>query len=374
MTSYLPLLLATLSWQSPTDTELRLNQIQVIGTHNSYHIAPYSTVKALIAEASGGQAEGLDYTHRPLAEQFSEFGIRQIELDVFADPEGGHFANPIARQRLIAEGQDPGPDPNVDGVLDTPGPKVLHVQDVDYLTTVPTLKAAIEEIEAWSEAHPAHVPIFILLELKAGAISGLTTPFSIDADFLDRVDEVVRSVLDDDQFLTPDDLRGEFKTLPEAITQQGWPKLDDVRGQVFFGLDNGGAVRDLYLDGHPALKDRVMFVDAGAVDHPAAAWFKRNNPNSSFDEFQYLLIQGFMIRTLADANTRQARSGDTTQREKALASGAQFISTDYPVPDRRFTDYQVQLPGGVVARPNPISGSKIVEGVDLEPVTAVTPK
>jgi len=69
--------------------DVRLNQIQVIGSHNSYHVAPYPTVRELIAKAGRGHAEGLDYSHRPLAEQFSELGIRQIELDVHADPKGG---------------------------------------------------------------------------------------------------------------------------------------------------------------------------------------------------------------------------------------------------------------------------------------------
>src|SRR5215831_18080387 len=72
-------------------TEPRLNQIQVLGTHNSYHIAPVPAMLDLIGSTGRRRAEGLDYTHRPLAEQFSRLGIRQIEVDVFADPKGGLF-------------------------------------------------------------------------------------------------------------------------------------------------------------------------------------------------------------------------------------------------------------------------------------------
>src|SRR5262249_35038943 len=78
----------------------RLNQIQVIGTHNSYHVAPAPAVLEWIASTGRRRAEGLDYTHRPLAEQFSRLGIRQIELDVFADPKGGLFAEPSLRKIL----------------------------------------------------------------------------------------------------------------------------------------------------------------------------------------------------------------------------------------------------------------------------------
>src|SRR5437764_11668730 len=78
--------------------EPRLNQMQVIGTHNSYHIAPAPAVLETIASAGRRRAEGLDYTHRPLADQFTRLGIRQIELDVFADPKGGLFAAPSLRK------------------------------------------------------------------------------------------------------------------------------------------------------------------------------------------------------------------------------------------------------------------------------------
>ena len=103
-----------------------------------------------------------------------------------------------------------------------------------------------------------------------------------------------------------------------------------------------------------------------AETHPAAAWFKINDPIADFDRIRRLVAAGFLVRTRADANTRQARSGDTTMRDKALSSGAQFISTDYPVPDPRFTTYCVQLPGRVVARSNPVSGKREWDGVDLE--------
>lgn len=339
--------------------DLRLNQIQVIGSHNSYHVAPSPGVLKVIAALRPGQAESLDYTHRPLAEQFEDLGIRQIELDIFADPEGGLFSRPMARASLIAQGGDPGPDPNRDGLLDEPGPKVLHFQDIDYGTTTPTLAVALAQVRDWSRTHPDHVPILVLLELKDGEIPGLTRPAPMDSVAIEAVESVIRSTFDPDHLLTPDDIRGDCATLPEAIQGQGpgrgWPRLGDVRGRVFFALDNGGRVRDLYLEGHPALKGRAMFADAGSTDHPAAAWFKRNDPIGQFDDIQNLVRQGFLVRTRADAGTKQARTGDTNQRDRAFDSGAQFISTDYPEPDSRFTSYQVTLPGGAEAVANPLS-------------------
>jgi hypothetical protein len=63
----------------------------------------------------------------------------------------------------------------------------------------------------------------------------------------------------------------------------------------------------------------------------------------------------------------QARSGDTTQRDAALASGAQWVSTDYPVPGSSpFSDYFVAIPGGTVARCNPVNTGPLCVDALLE--------
>jgi uncharacterized protein (TIGR03067 family) len=345
----------------------RLNQIQVIGTHNSYHVAPAPAILDLIAGSSRRQAEGLDYSHPPFAEQFSRQGIRQIELDVFADPKGGLFAAPALRKIAQDRGKDPGPDPNVDGQLHKPGMKLLHVQDADFISRAPTFIEALKQVKTWSKAHPRHVPILILVELKDGAIFGLPTqPAKFGPAELDAVDAEILSVFDRSEILTPDRVRGDAATLPEAIHSRGWPRLDSVRGLLMFALDNEGAIRDRYIEGHPALKGRAMFVTASTPAAPEAAWFKINEPIRDFDRIRQLVRDGFLVRTRADADTRQSRSNDVTQRDRALASGAQFVSTDYPEPDRRFSDYRVRLPGGVVARANPVSGDPSWGNADLE--------
>ena len=141
--------------------------------------------------------------------------------------------------------------------------------------------------------------------------------------------------------------------------------LDQVRGLVMFALDNEGSLRDLYLEGHPALRGRIMFTTV-VPTHSAAAWFKMNDPVGSFERIQQLVRDGFLVRTRADADTVAARSGSVTQRDKALASGAQFVSTDYPEPDPKLSGYRVGFPVGVVARPNPVNGDPEWGPVDLE--------
>ena len=348
--------------------EPRLNQIQVIGTHNSYHIAPTPAIQELIASAGKSRAEGLDYTHRPFSEQFSQQGIRQIELDVFADPKGGLFAEPNLRKMVKNRGKNPGPDPDANGQLRKPGLKVLHVQDVDFRTHAPTFVEALKQVRTWSKANRNHVPILILVELKDESILALPTkPPRFTSEELDKVDSEILSVFDRSEILMPDRVRGKFDTLPEAIKTRGWPELAEVRGLVMFALDNENAIRDRYLKGHPALQNRVMFVSV-SPKNPAAAWFKVNDPIKEFDRIQQLVRDGFLVRTRADVDTAHARSNDTKMRDKALSSGAQFVSTDYPEPDPRLTEYSVRLPDGVVARSNPISGDPAWGGIDLERV------
>ena len=94
---------------------------------------------------------------------------------------------------------------------------------------------------------------------------------------------------------------------------------------------------------------------------------KRNDPLSNPGDIESLVEQGYMVRTRADADTLQSRNNDTTQREAALNSGAHFISTDYPVPNPDFSDYQVSLPGDGIARCNPVSAGNCEQQFLEEP-------
>ncbi|MFT4614853.1 MAG: hypothetical protein ACI9NT_002004, partial [Bacteroidia bacterium] len=119
-----------------------------------------------------------------------------------------------------------------------------------------------------------------------------------------------------------------------------------------------------YIEGHPSLAGRVLFTDS-APGTPEAAFMKKNGPVGDADLIRELVSQGYIVRTRADSDTVASRTGDTTQRDIALATGAQFISTDYPVPNLEFSDYQVVIPGGGVARCNPVNPGKCTEATPL---------
>ena len=339
------------------DRCLRLNQTQVIGSHNSYHVQPREPLWSALRSFDPLLAAGIEYTHSPLGVQFDDEEVRQIELDVFADPAGGLYDQ---RHVLPLVGL-----PTDSGIpeLEQPGFKVLHIQEIDFESTCFTFVQCLQQVKLWSDAHPRHLPIAILVELKDAPIPdplqlGFVQPQPIGPAELDALDAEIRSVFPEQQMLTPDDVRGSHATLDEAIVTDGWPTLGAARGEVMFLMDNAGHYRTDYVAGHPNLNGRILFTNANPGE-PDAAFVKRNDPlGANTAVIQDLVRRGYLVRTRADADTIQARTGDTTQRDAAFLSGAQLVSTDYPVPGRATplgTDYIAQVPDGHPARCNPIN-------------------
>jgi hypothetical protein len=185
---------------------------------------------------------------------------------------------------------------------------------------------------------------------------GFVTPLQIGPADLDTIDEEIRSVFPERRLITPDKVRGKAASLEEAILTRGWPTLEKAKGKVLFALDNGGRVRDDYLAGRPSLEGRVMFA-SGSPGEAHAAFVKENDPLADPARIPNLITGGYVVRTRADGDTVQARSGDVTQRDAALASAAQWVSTDYPVPRPGpdfGTGYEVAIPDGAPARCNPL--------------------
>src|ERR1700742_554568 len=75
------------------DQLVHLNQIQVIGTHNSYNHGFAPSEAKWLQEKNPKAFEALDYAHGPLASQL-DGGVRQMEIDIAADPQGGRYAHP----------------------------------------------------------------------------------------------------------------------------------------------------------------------------------------------------------------------------------------------------------------------------------------
>src|SRR5262245_21772543 len=107
-----------------------MNEVQVIGTHNSYHREITEAEQATydqIINTPGDYDAFLAYSHATIANQFALQDARGLELDLFGDPQGGLYAEPMVRRRM---GLGPLPDP----AWRQPGAKVFHIADLDYNT------------------------------------------------------------------------------------------------------------------------------------------------------------------------------------------------------------------------------------------------
>jgi len=344
------------------DRNLKLNDLVSVGTHNSYKTQVPEAVMALIRAAAPDRAEELDYREPPLDRQL-DAGARQLEIDVYYDPEGGRFLHPMA---LRAAGIVL--DPARRKALARPGFKVMHVQDVDVLSSCITLKDCLRVIRHWSLAHPDHVPIMLMFNAKTDPSPepGGAAALPFDEAAFDALDVEIRAVFPAGELITPDDVQRGYPTLREAVLHDAWPTLGEARGKVFFALDEGPDKVAVYRGTRRSLEGRLFFVDSDETS-PVAAYMTINDPVADAARIRRAVEAGFIVRTRADSGTVEARANDTARRDRAIASGAQYVSTDYLWPEPKLhNDYQVRLSGEAAARCNPVRAPEHCAGLAVE--------
>ncbi|WP_353718823.1 phosphatidylinositol-specific phospholipase C1-like protein [Dyadobacter sp. 676] len=328
-----------------TDENLKINKTQVIGSHNSYKQAIDPLLFKEFLKKDSTSARSLDYEHIPVTAQL-DLGLRNLEIDVYPDEKGGKYANPKGLEMVA--GQKPY-DPQ--GKMKQPGFKVLHVPGFDFRSHYFTLTDCLDDLKAWSEAHPDHTPVYITLEVK-GKVATVGNTEGITAKDFDDLDKILLEHLGKAHILLPDVIKGKYETLESAVLHDNWPTLKEARGKFVFVLDDSGSKRDMYIAGHPSLRGRTMFANA-LPGTPEAAFLIRNNAKAA--EIPDLVRKGYLIRTRADSDTREARRNDRTTFEAACKSGAQIITTDYYQKSTHFeSDYSVSFEGNTYFRKNPL--------------------
>ncbi|CAB1118253.1 unnamed protein product [Ectocarpus sp. CCAP 1310/34] len=209
---------------------LYINQLQVIGTHNSYHRRTF--VPAL--------SDYWDYQYPSLTAQL-DAGIRHLELDTHYDWKTGRWF-------------------------------VFHLSILDAVSSCNCLSVCLAEIREWSDTHPTHHILFIEIEFKLTGdflqLCGEKTP-GADHTAFRAMQETVIDEFPLDRILTPREVRGDYETLAEAVTATtsaselfvptttssasaessgsggvaregtagGWPLVDETRGKVLFIID-----------------------------------------------------------------------------------------------------------------------------------------
>ncbi len=306
------------SFEYPRDDTLRFNHLQALGTHNSYHV-----------QTPGVELPEWAYTHLPLDEQLGLQGVRQFELDITLNADTGVF-------------------------------DCYHVPMLDETSNCPQFSGCLGAMKDWSDRNPAHHPLWTLLEIK-----DVYDEETVD-DYLAALEAEILAVWPEERLITPDDVQGDAASLADALATDGWPTLGQLRGRALFVLHEGGAFRDHYTDGGTTTAGRILFPDAGgSLEHSFSAVHTVNDPIGSIETLQAVVDAGHLVRTRADADSEVIETGDTSQREAAIASGAHFVSTDYPAPVDG-VDYVVVIPDGTPSRCNPRSAPSECTSADIE--------
>ncbi len=335
--------------QAAYPDSIRLNDIRVIASHNSYKKRPDPKVIRFLSKFKKRLGEDmdpkrLDYSHLTLTEQFNDYGVRGIELDVYYDPKGGKFRKrrvnffiPGVKQRLK------------DVEMRQPGFKMLHIADIDYETHYLTFISALKEIKVWSDAHPDHTPLFINIEPKGDSPGdysrvlrwmGFRRALKYDSVAYEALDQEIWSVFTNrNQVYRPENLKGSFTSVSERLKTENWPTLNECLGKVIFIVDGdrGGKYRQFLENG----EDRPMFVYS-EPESESTAFVKRNEPIGQEDAISEL-TELYIVRTRTDVETIQARNNDYSMYEAAIASQAQILSTDFYASDERFGSFKITL-------------------------------
>jgi hypothetical protein len=264
----------------PLDDYLRLNQIQVKGTHNSYHQKPRMLFH-----------EGWNYSHATLYDQLDAQGVRALELDLHLSRDG---------KRL----------------------EVYHIAALDERSTCKEFERCLKEIRDWSDDHADHLPLSIWIEVK-----DVTGGRKIKN--LRRIENAIRRHLGG-RLITPDDVKGSYSSLREAIAHRGWPLLGEVRGKMMFVLLNkkGRHTRN-YTRNYTSLDGRLMFAKA-AADQLDMPWAVLTHLSATHAEaIRKALDKGFIVVATA---CRAGMQDDEcfARRDAAIRNGAHIIKDDFP--------------------------------------------
>jgi hypothetical protein len=261
---------------------VRLNHVQMIGTHNSYHLAPLIAVDA-----------SHRYSHKPLDQQL-EGGVRAFELDLHG---------------------------STDGKI-----RVYHIQALDDRTTCSTLNECLQTIKAWSDARPTHTPIFVWFEIKNDAS---LTP-AID-DLLD-VEREVLDVIPAERLITADFMRGSHPSARARVEAEGWPALRDVSGMFAFALIDRDDLAQKYSANGTSLDGRKIWINAAADQYtqPWALITKVGGPGDK-DAIAEALKHQLLVATniCAINNSDEDCQG---KLDTGLGNGLHMLKDDLPFP------------------------------------------
>lgn len=302
-----------------------LNELQFMGTHNSYKMKA-SPISKIINHFTAGVIENkddttlYDYVFEPISNQLDS-GIRSFELDILANKNGTFPCS--------------------------------HHAFFDNASSCLNFELAVKELKLWSDANPDHMPITVLVELKNWLLPIPGTK-DFDVETMRALDKIIREAAGDSLY-RPADMLKDCETMQQALDVNGWPTLSDVKGKIMFILHPDSITED-YISSDMTMQSQSFFpmlkgdmkVSNAELKTNTETWqnnvimFMCNSPVEQFEDIKALKSAGYFVRTRSDSY----RNFDSENISAAIASGANIISSDYP----EFSDGGTMMDSGLTVK------------------------
>lgn len=287
--------------QAELDAGLKFNELRYTATHNSYQTESVDVLKQIYGKLSDltfglVPATMADFVSPTLTDQLNS-GIFSFEIDVEVFDRDGEISFTC-----------------------------MHSPGLEMTTSCYDFALGMKEIAMWSDNNPGHLPITVIIEPKE-----IFIPFEdmkvLNLDYAKVLDKTLRETLGDRLF-TPDDMLREYESFGEMRRADDWCKVENMLGKVLI-LFHECNTTEGYMELDPTLRTQAMFpmLRARDIDRDCASFLLINKPEGEYDDIQKALDNKFIVRTRVDEFTNISEK----RREKAFESGAQIMSTDYPV-------------------------------------------
>ena len=279
---------------------IKINEIAVIGTHNSYQLLATPQKRALenvrSVLSSGKKGGNRNFEMDTYTEQLEQ-GVRNLEIDI----------------ETVDDGQ------NVSFI-------VTHKPITDNVSSAYNFAKGLEEIALWSDNNPGHLPVYLLVEPK-GDVDSVNNMKDFSLGYALELDKIIREVLGD-RLLTPELVKGDFGSLEEMRAADSWPTLKDASGKIIVLLHPCDVTQE-YIDTDPSVSSQAMFpmLRFEDIEKSYASFILDNEPENAVENNRITVDEKkLMVRTRADnyPDFSEEKYGYTD------SCGSHIITTDYP--------------------------------------------
>ena len=279
---------------------VKINEIAVVGTHNSYQLIgtlPKQGLMKVLQIISFGAVENKAVFEMDTFTEQLEQGVRNLEIDIeTVDDEG-----------------------DVSFI-------VTHDPILDNVSSAHNFAKGLEEIAMWSDNNPGHLPVYLLIEPKDD-VPSINNMKNFSLEYALEFDKVLRQVLGD-RLLTPAQAMGEYESFEEMRKADGWPALKQAAGKIIVLLHPCGVTQE-YIDTDISIKTQAMFpmLRFGDIDKAYASFILDNDPVSATENNKKTVEENnLMVRTRAD----DYPDFSDERYNSADNCGSHIITTDYP--------------------------------------------